>query len=178
MKKSISIISILVIVSSIIVFSCSKQSDEASSANSETKDYSFKLYDGNYEGYHSVTAERDFVIIVVRVYRISRDCLSGFGICHLEVFGQTIYPWNYDGIVKNAEAKIPITLTSEGGYFNLYLAEDVSNYTSSQLLFYVDEDITIQDPDHLLPDAYIVEAGAYEYNPNLGTYGGYTIPVK
>lgn len=48
---------------------------------------------------------------------------------------------------------------------------------ASQLPLYIDEDIIDEDPVDETWNSLKIEAGAYPFNPGIGNYGGYKIPV-
>lgn len=76
------------------------------------------------------------------------------------------------------EAQIPIINTFDGGNVVLYFAEDVSAYTTAQLLLYVDEDLFTVDDNGIFESSFKISAGTYSFNPMLGDFGGYEIPVE
>jgi hypothetical protein len=132
------------------------------------------FFDSNYKGYQSVNSNKGIVIIRVKLWRKSQDCLHGVGICSVEIL-----PDLFDGTNGlDREAQIPIINTFDGGNVVLYFAEDVSAYTTAQLLLYVDEDIFTVDDNVIFESSFKIPAGTYSFNPMLGDFGGYEIPVE
>lgn len=176
-KKHIFSLTLILTLFSIIFFSCNKSKDDAINKNGNpdavTTD-NLAFYDSNYKGYQAVNSEKGIVIIRVKLWRKSQDCLHGVGICSVEIL-----PDLFDGTNGlDRDAQIPIISTFDGGIVNLYFAEDVSAYTESQLMLYVDEDIYVVDDNELFESAFKFPTGAYYFNLDLGDFGGYEIPVE
>lgn len=176
-KKHIFSLTLILALFSIIFFSCNKSKDEAINKNGNqgavTTD-NLDFYDSNYKGYQAVNSDKGIVIIRVKLWRKSQDCLHGIGICSVEIL-----PDLFDGTNGlDRDAQIPIISTFDGGIVNLYFAEDVSSYTAAQILLYIDEDIIALDDSNIFESIFKIPSGTYCFNQGLGDFGGYEIPVE
>lgn len=60
--------------------------------------------------------------------------------------------------------------------FEIHLMQPPDDYNEPYQTFEIDTDIVIDVHDMPFNQA-IIEAGSYNYDPSIGTYGGFTIPV-
>jgi hypothetical protein len=114
-------------------------------------------------------------ITIFTFYRKSKGC-NGFGIC--EWFPD--WPWKISDLAER-EAPHYIEINEEGLLNPLIveLKEDVSHLPKEAYEFEVTEDIEIvyDELESLGLKKVIIEAGNYPYNPNIGEFGGYEIPL-
>lgn len=165
MKKIFFIFSLLIILSS-----CSKNEEnsnnEISFKQPKLNEIKFiKINDNSSFNQKNSTGK----IIIIDIARkkhsddpnICGDCKCGLGVCRVCLFCD-----------KNSNSQ-EVEIYEENGntFFELKLAEPKKqdiDYT-----FYVDENVYADDIQNL----YVVK-GIYNFNPNIGLYGGYKIDVK
>jgi len=145
MKKSFLTIAITLIALLTIVYSCNKTKDEKTIVVAESNTDNLNFLDLN-NGQFQDNSSRDIVIIRVKLWRKSTNCLRGMGVCKVEFF-----PANQTDNISDPgrEIDIPISSSFDGGNIIVYLAQDVSMYSAEDLLLYIDGDIEAEDDNSL-----------------------------
>ncbi len=113
-------------------------------------------------------------LIQIDLWRRHHDC-ERLGICEIMILGDTIYQSKYfDNPLRQIVMAIDGQNQETSSILNLLLAEPIpEGITSDELRFYVDEDIYGYEENS---DDYVVfPQGIYDFNPNLGEYGGYSV---
>ncbi|GAB6278268.1 MAG: hypothetical protein STSR0006_02640 [Lentimicrobium sp.] len=168
---------ITLVITLSLIYSCNKVKDESVNEMTELKNTdNLNFYGYNYKPYQENISSRDIVIIRVKLWRKSEDCLRKLGVCKVQFFPpNTNKSVNIDDIWR--EIDIPITTSFDGGILNIYFAEDVSGYTAEDLKLYVDGDIFIEDSNEIFESTYKVPDGIYMYDSTIGDFGGYAITI-
>jgi len=153
MKKSIFI---LLIISGFFIFSCNKEKVSNLDELKSTDALMFKNSMDKTEG-----------DIAWRLWRKSRNCFGGIGICHIEKNSlKSNQTSSRDNVV------IPVSYNDDFVVFNF--SQDVSNFNVDELKFYIDEKLTLNMGEKML----IINEGVYDYDSNIGEFGGYKIPIS
>lgn len=111
-------------------------------------------------------------LIQIDLWRRHHDC-ERLGICEIMIFGDTVYQSkNFD--IPSRQIVVAIEKQQTNSILNLLLAEPIpEGIASEEMRFYVDEDIFGYDDSS---DDYVVfKEGVYDFDPNLGKYGGYSV---
>lgn len=99
--------------------------------------------------------------------RQSRDC-KGFGVCEVVFLGIAIIE-----MPDKPEEKVAEIIASEtGDLMGIYLLDEPLELEDDN--FYIDTDFTESDEEG---NRYMIMSGIYEFNPELGNYGGYQFDV-
>jgi len=106
--------------------------------------------------------------IAWRLWRKSRDCFGGIGICHIEK-QQKQYNNN-----ENSRDNVIVPVSENDKFVTFCFSEDVSQYSADDLKFYIDETLTLNMDKKVLK----VAEGVYNYDSTLGEFGGYKIPLS
>lgn len=112
-------------------------------------------------------------IIRIDLRRKSTNCQEGIGICNIYIFGEQIYKSEQDSLMPSREILYEINTNQKSDNLVLLIANDVSSFNPEELDLFVDEDIYGYDDN--TTKRVIVPQGIYQYDPNLGKYGGYTV---
>ena len=112
-------------------------------------------------------------VLRMKLFRKSKNCESGLGICEIYIFEQQVYKGKSDIFAPSREIYYEIGNDSQCDTLILLLASDVSNIESPELDLYVDEDIYVFDDN--FTTQVTVPQGVYHYNNSLGEYGGYAV---
>jgi len=175
MKKLFFAIPIALAITLSLIYSCNKVQDESINEIVELKNTdNLNFYGYNYKPYQENLSSRGIVIIRVKFWRKSEDCLSKLGVCKVQFFpiDKSV---NLDDTGR--EIDIPITTSFDGGILNIFFAQDVSGYTAEDLKLYVDGDIFIEDSNEIFESTYKVPDGIYMYDSTIGDFGGYSITI-
>lgn len=175
MKKLFFALPITLVITLSLIYSCNKVKDESTNEITDLKNTdNLNFYGYNYKPYQENISSRDIVIIRIKLWRKSEDCLRKLGVCKVQFFPPD-KSVNIDEIGR--EIDIPVTTSFDGGILNIYFAEDVSGYTADDLKLYVDEDIFIEDSNEIFESTYKVPDGIYMYDSTIGDFGGYSITI-
>ncbi|MBW7844019.1 MAG: hypothetical protein H3C40_14980 [Ignavibacterium sp.] len=175
MKKLFFALPITMVITLSLIYSCNKVKDESVKEIIELKNTdNLNFYGYNYKPYQEHVSSKDIVIIRVKLWRKSEDCLRKLGVCKVQFF-PIDKSLNLDDIGR--EIDIPITSSFDGGILNIFFAEDVSKYTIEDLKLYVDGDIFIEDSNDIFESSYKVPDGVYMYDSTIGDFGGYSITI-
>ncbi|MGN1158436.1 MAG: hypothetical protein ACI4TK_19875 [Agathobacter sp.] len=138
---------------------------------------------------YNETADYDnSVSLIARIARPKTNCKSGFGLCDIRA-AETQIPVCFAQTRSNDSTLITskyecmtvcqIDKDMNGTAIFLLASSPESHGLTQETMppFYVDEEIEQPLEDH--NDCYlIVKPGSYKYNPDLGTYGGYSVQMS
>ncbi|WP_292008543.1 hypothetical protein [Chryseobacterium sp.] len=172
MKKTMSILSTLLLVGILTLSSCSGNEDsETPVALSSQNVSSSGAKTGTLGNTTSKAIDGGGVGFAFDLGRASKGCM-GFGVCRLAAFWITII-WNkdatranypYTGLIRESYSDP----SKYAAYIELNNTMDPNQYDTS--LFYVDEDIDVNNK-------YVIKAGVYQLDNSIGDYGGYELSV-
>ncbi|SEH54511.1 hypothetical protein SAMN02927937_00114 [Paenimyroides aquimaris] len=117
-------------------------------------------------------------------HRASKDCKKGFGICNGEWFPNPnppippiTTPTLPEPVDDHTLSPTYMILSSENLNednelsFDVYINEEVDD-PNNVIPLIIDEDIHFSDPEGTV---YTIKSGIYNYDINIGEYGGYSI---
>lgn len=113
-------------------------------------------------------------LIQIDLWRRSKNC-DKLGICEVIILGDTVYQSKYyEGPSRQILVALECQNQKTNAILNILLSGPIpEGITSDDLRFYVDEDIYGYDEES--GDYVVFPQGIYEFNPNLGEYGGYSV---
>lgn len=136
--------------------------------------------------YRAKEEDKGLVIFNATIASPRKECKTGFGLCDVVIVGIPIGPQSED--FKN---KLTQTLeqydcttflesnTVEGDYVEFQLKGSPSSGNISIVPdFQVDEILEKPITSSTISQTITIDAGAYPYDPSIGNFGGYRIPVK
>lgn len=138
--------------------------------------------------YHSMTsrsAGNECIVLSLKFHRKLLNCEGGHGLCYINP-NPLPFPPSFPDVNDRTDLSTDLNtgsamLLSEANgttFIELKFASDPTSYEGMVALLYVDEDITGEyTTNEGITYITTIRQGAYRYNPNLGTYGGYRIPV-
>lgn len=178
MKRIFFALPITLVITLSLIYSCNKVKDESVNEITELKSTdNLNFFGYNYKPYQENISSRDIVIVRIKLWRKSQDCLRGVGVCKVQFF-----PPNQNKSVNIDDVgrviDIPLSASFDGGILNIYFAQDVSGYTAEDLKLYVDGDIFIEDSNEIFESTYKVPDGIYMYDSTIGDFGGYSITIN
>ncbi len=179
MKFVATMATLLIVAAGIVILqSCKKEQNK--SLNCQTVQNEIEYSDPTqnilfYNNINSNTNKESFFakILKMRLYRKSRHCMSGFGICEIYIFGQQVYKGILDTLQPSREIYYELSSQNPTDTIFLLLATDVSNVDRRDLDLYVDEDIYGYDDNFTIQ--VMVPQGVYHYDQARGEYGGYAV---
>lgn len=124
----------------------------------------------------NVLGKGSIKIIEIKLWRKKNDCLSGLGICSVSILGYQVWKSTNDYDLSYASRTILCSVEDKtvcNKTMNLVLATPTNGLSNSDLQFYVDEDIYGYDEES--NDYIMIKKGVYQYNPNIGQFGGYVV---
>lgn len=166
---------IVVAVSALIIVGCRKETTIDQNLNNITDSDGYVDPTDDILFYNNVgnSTAKDVSIFKISLFRKSRNCNGGFGICRLEILWMVVYKTETDSLPPSREIIYEIDTNQKFGNLTLLLATDVSDFKPDELDLYVDEDIYGHNDD--FSEEVFVPQGVYRYNPKLGEYGGYVV---
>lgn len=181
-KKSriVAVVATLLIAAArlITIQSCKKEQNKL--LNTQTVQNEIECQDQTqnilfYNSINNITNKESFFakILKMRLYRKSRQCKGGFGICEIYILGQQVYKGMLDSLQPSREIYYEISSQNQADTLILLLASDVSNIDYRDLDLYVDEDIYGFDEN--FTTQVMVPQGVYHYDQTRGEYGGYAV---
>ncbi len=111
------------------------------------------------------------IAINLRLWRKSTNCFSRLGICFIE--RKVIEPGTKLTNI-NSRDNVIITVNETDTNITLLLSTEVSGLSNEDLLFDVEEELILELDDK----SFKIPKGIYQYNENLGEFGGYNIAVS
>ncbi|MGN0088063.1 MAG: hypothetical protein ACI35Y_03415 [Candidatus Limimorpha sp.] len=157
--------------------SCKKESSilfchEQTGNEADTTDITHNIL--FYNNINNIVKDNYFAkVLRMKLFRKSKNCESGLGICEIYIFEQQVYKGKSDIFAPSREIYYEIGNDSQCDTLILLLASDVSNIESPELDLYVDEDIYGFDDNFTTQVTF--PQGVYHYNNSLGEYGGYAV---
>ncbi len=180
------LLSFFAIVSGLIfaLYSCSK--DELSNNDENNVENPVKTNNGKinddatshllFYNDQNVLGKGSVKIIEIDLWRRKYDCLHGLGICSVSILGHQVWKSTSDYDLSFASRTILCSVEDKTVFnktMNLVLATPTNGLSTIDLQFYVDEDIYGYDEE--TNDYIIIKKGVYQYNPNIGLFGGYVV---
>ena len=121
------------------------------------------------------------VNIIICSFRIARkkyDCKKGFGACDFKwAWEQKIESTNYINMENVISS--PLRTSSTGKYYLLLSIDQKLTKEEIEQMppFVVDELLERMEIYNGKKQVISVEKGSYKYNPSIGKYGGFEIPI-
>ncbi len=163
----------------VTIVSCNKLEQENNDYRVDDKliiTDNLNFYGFNYKPYQEMITEVKGPIIIIRVklWRKNQNCLHKIGVCKIEILPDDKSGHIFD---EGREIDIPFLTEFEGGNIFIYFSQDVSSYSQNDLELSIDGDVYVDDENDISQDSFKAPDGIYDFDPNLGDYGGYTIPI-
>lgn len=179
MKFLVAVATVFIAAAGIVILqSCKKEQNKSLNCHTVQNEIEHTDSTQNILFYNSINSSTDkesffAKILKMRLYRKSRHCKDGFGICEIYIFGQQVYKGIPDTLQPSREIYYEISSQNPADTIFLLLATDVSNIDYRDLDLYVDEDIYGYGDD--FTTQVMVPHGVYHYDQARGEYGGYAV---
>ncbi len=117
------------------------------------------------------TADKSNPAIVLRLWKRSRNCFGGLGICFVDKHKPKPV---FKSVITDNRDEVVVSILPDNKFIVLEFSSDVSGFSSDELQFAVEDTLSTD----LEESTVIIPQGVYEFDKSIGKWGGYQIPLN